>query len=103
MIAASGSWEYDPLFQKLMLSAARPHMFPFSTEFGQRNAILQFLSTDFRHRELMLAGFAPHWRQIVCRYLAKNPLARQLRDAPPPPLLAEAGYDAAVQQFTNGS
>ena len=103
MIAAQGSWEYDPYYQKLMLSAHRPHMFPFSTEFGQRNAILQFLSTDFRQRELMLAGFAPHWRQIVCRYLAKNPLARQLRDAPPPPLMAEAGYDAAVQQFTNGS
>ena len=78
-------------------------MFPYPTEMGQIRAILEFLSNDFRHRDLMLAGFALHWRQIVCRYLAKNPLARQLRDAPPPPLLAEAGYDAAVEQFTKGS
>ena len=81
----------------------RPWMFPYPTEMGQIRAILEFLSNDYRHRDLMLTGFALHWRQIVCRYLAKNPLARQLRDAPPPPLLAEAGYDAAVQQFTNGS
>ena len=95
MIAAQGSWRPD----SLMLAGHRPHMFPFSTEFGQRNAILQFLELDSRHRDFMLAGFAPHWRQIVCRYVAKNPLARRLRDPLPHPLLVEPGYDAAVEQW----